>query len=71
MHQGARPIRRQSWTKTPQRGKPQEQELWEQRVQKQRQAAEILSRRPGVHEQHVRGAAGEAGLAGNSWWPSP
>ena len=39
--------------------------------QRQRRMAEILSRQPGVHEQHVRGAAGEVGLAGNSWWPSP
>ena len=50
---------------------PQGQERWEQRVQKRQRGAETLSRQHGEHEQHWRGAAGEAGLVGNSWWPSP
>ena len=33
--------------------------------------AETLSKRRGGHEQHVRDAVGEAGLVGNTWWPSP
>ena len=71
VRQGARPIRRRSWTKAPWHEGPRGQERWERRLQERQRGAETLSKQRVGHERHARDAIGEAGLVGNSWWPSP